>query len=1049
MIHWLVSQVVTGHCTNKAPHSDEIPDDLSRLEAVAARPVQQQFWLLQQLVPDVGVINIASKLGWQGPLDPRVLQDALYDLVCRHQYLRTTVEYRNEHLVQITHPPGAPAVELIDLQSVPLAERPATRDAVLREAAQRPMPIDLVPAIRCQVVRLDQHQHEVVLIVSHLISDGLSMGVLCADLMHACVARLQGRPATWKTGASVNLSHLPAEPDPEGQLPTIDLPCDFAPPATPTYRGQRLEFSLPAAATRQLVSFSRQHRVSPFVTWMSLVQTVIYAWTREPLIPVDFPMSGRDRSMRRCVGPFLQSATAELAADDTISFASLVQQNSQCVDSATGHARQAHGRRPKLLLDYQTALDKVKLTDAITVMPGELDNGVALAELRVGVRRRRRCFDIHIDFDTDRFAPTTARRFAAQLQQTLQLVTTHPETPLGQIEMLTEQDRQLVEQVNQTARPFDRRQLVDQAIQRRLSHTPGQLAMVDQRHSVSCEQLSRQVESICQDLRSRNIVRGDRVAILMDRSSQAVAAMIATMKCGAAFVPVDPVYPEPRRQQILEAADVRCIVTDAQHRHLVPPETAVVVDQVPLDESPKSSLLSDDLAQPSARNSDDVAYVLFTSGSTGTPKGVQVTHRNLANFLAAMDDLHDTPPEGCWLAVTSMSFDISLFELLWTLSRGLRVVIEQDPLGLTPGGQVRLARRMQEHHITHLQCTPALMQALLREPAVRDAVQRLDKLFVGGDVMPVELASDLSELVGGDVFNMYGPTETTIWSTAWRLPDDVSKVVIGRPLANTTVYVLDQHRRLLPPGIAGELYIGGEGVAAGYFRDTGQTRHRFVDCPGRGRLFRTGDRACMQESGEIEFLGRIDQQVKLDGHRIELGEIEHCLRQHPAVEDAVAVLIDTPQTKTLAAFVIASRNRSTQLDHHELLNHVRNRLPVWMVPAHMETLDKFPLTPSGKLDRRQLASWPRTPSGSSPGALQHDTGQNGRESPHVALAERVRHLVMDTLQLEQLPANARMADLDIAEIHGDFLPATPARRINYRCHGQRGGQRYSISNLAD
>ena len=999
----------------KRTTAEELPVE----QTAAARPLQQQFWLLQQMVPDVAVANIAAKLSWCGPLDLMVLQEALLDLVRRHVYLRTTVKYTGETLEQLTHPPQAIPIELIDLRSAPSDVRAARVQLALDKAAQVPLSADSVPWIRATAVRAAEQRFEIALVVSHLICDGLSMGILCAELMQAYAARLEGDAVQWTNQATVDLAPTvtaaAVATPPSGETPAMALPYDFPPPAAPSYRGQRLHLALSEAQTKALVALSRNQRVSPFVTWLSLLHTVAYRYSRQAELEIEIPMSGRDRGLRRAVGPLLQSATLQVRADDETTFAQLLQANALHVDRAGETIEHSAARRAQLLLDYQTALDEVSLTDQITVVPGELDNGAAIAELRLGVRRRRRHFEIHVDFDCDLFTAATAARFADHLQQVLTEVAQNPDVTLGDLNLLTPAERELIARVNRTERDYDDHGLVDQMFSDQVKRTSAAIAIVHDDVQLTYGQLDQRVQQMAGQLAANGVVRGDRVALLLDRGVDAIAAMLACLQRGAAFVPIDPGYPLHRQSLVLDRADPRCVVTTQTYAGRIPSEVPqlqlAAADGPPFGPAAPAGYQA--TLGTSDRRSHDIAYVLFTSGSTGEPKGVQVTHRNLANFFAGVDALQRDRAPGCWLALTSMSFDISIFELLWTLVRGFQVVIEDDPLGLAGGDSAALARRMRQHRVTHLQCTPALMQALLREPASRDAISALKKIFVGGDVMPVALAQDLSELVTGDVYNMYGPTETTIWSTAWRLNGD-GHVSIGQPLANTQVRVVDDAFRPVPVGVTGELLIGGDGVTAGYFRDAERTAERFIECSESGRMFRTGDLVRMQPDGSLQFLGRRDHQVKLDGHRLELGEIETVLRQHATVQEAVATLHQLPgEEKKIVAFVVASQaDDSTWPDEQRALwDSLRNQLPSYMVPAQIERLAQMPLTPAKKVDRQRLMTQPLGDQGTARESTP--TSQPSAVPSGSEVRRRVRHVVCDQLRLTEIPAGANLAELGV------------------------------------
>ncbi|MHB8383561.1 MAG: non-ribosomal peptide synthetase, partial [Candidatus Binataceae bacterium] len=351
-----------------------------------------------------------------------------------------------------------------------------------------------------------------------------------------------------------------------------------------------------------------------------------------------------------------------------------------------------------------------------------------------------------------------------------------------------------------------------------------------------------------------------------------------------------------------------------------------------------------------------LAYLIYTSGSTGMPKGVMVEHCNVVNLFAGMDRVIGSE-KGVWLAVTSISFDISVLELLWTLTRGFTVVLQTGEDGLAATGDYSIAAQLTRHRVTHFQCTPTLARALIRSSETLSAMKRLRKLFLGGEALPLSLANQLSEALDAEIFNMYGPTETTVWSTTHALTKAADSVPIGRPIANTRIYILDEDGALAPIGAAGELYIGGAGVTRGYWRRPDLTAERFIFNPFDPErpefLYRTGDLARYCDNGEIEFIGRTDQQVKIRGFRIELGEIETVLGAHPAVHEAVAVARrDRADNPLLAAYIVAKPGRT--ISPQELKTYVGQKLPEYMIPSVITFLDAMPLTPNGKTDRNAL-----------------------------------------------------------------------------------------------
>jgi amino acid adenylation domain-containing protein len=522
----------------------------------------------------------------------------------------------------------------------------------------------------------------------------------------------------------------------------------------------------------------------------------------------------------------------------------------------------------------------------------------------------------------------------------------------GPSPIASDQDR-LVEW-NRTAVVYDSEKCVHDLFDEQALRTPEKTALICRDQTLTYAGLRKRAGQLAGHLRRLGVGRETIVAISMERSLDMMVALLGVLKAGGAYLPLDPAFPPDRVAFMLRDSATRVILTKGRLKDRLADSSAIVVDLDESDSDDDATDTSEMLALDSPASS--LAYLMYTSGSTGTPKGVMVEHRNVVSFFVGMDRVIGTE-QGVWLAVTSISFDISVLELLWTLSRGFTVVLQTGKNGLAATGKYSIAAQIVRHRVTHFQCTPTLARSLIRFPETLSAMKLLQKLLLGGEAFPLSLANQLGEAIGADIFNMYGPTETTVWSTTHKLARTVGSVPIGRPIANTRVYIVDEQGMLAPIGAAGELYIGGAGVTRGYWRRPDLTAEKFVVNPFEPdrseMLYRTGDLARYRDNGEIEFIGRTDQQVKVRGFRIELGEIETVLGAHPAVQEAVVVArrdrADNPQ---LAGYVVPKPGPG--INEQELKAHARKKLPEYMIPSVISFLSAMPLTPNGKTDRKAL-----------------------------------------------------------------------------------------------
>jgi len=523
----------------------------------------------------------------------------------------------------------------------------------------------------------------------------------------------------------------------------------------------------------------------------------------------------------------------------------------------------------------------------------------------------------------------------------------------------------LLDKWNDTRTDFRSDVCIGRWFEEQVERTPDRAAVIFRGQQLSYRELNDKAGRLARRLRELGAGPEVIVGISVERSLEMMVGLLGILKAGAAYMPLDPAFPVERTQFMLEDSRSPILVTEQRLVTQFPEARARLVPVRSVWDGPPAPQ-----SAPSGVESHNLAYVIYTSGSTGTPKGVMIEHRQVSNFFAGMDQVIGPEP-GVWLAVTSISFDISVLELFWTLARGFTVVLQAESEKLTAGGDYSLPAQIRSYQVTHLQCTPSMARFLVSNKESLQSLRGLRKLMLGGEALPPGLAAQLRAAVSGEIFNLYGPTETTVWSAAHHIARDETPVPIGRPIANTRIYILDAHLELAPPGAPGELFIAGAGVTRGYLNRPDLTAEKFLPDTIRGgspeRMYRTGDLARYRFNGDIEFLGRIDNQVKILGFRIEPEEIEAILGQHPDVR-AVAVVAreDVPGEKRLVAYVVP---REQQIAAADLRAYAHDRLPAHMAPSDFVLMDALLYTPNRKVDKKALAALGAPRPGSAPAEI--------------------------------------------------------------------------------
>ncbi|RKH11913.1 amino acid adenylation domain-containing protein, partial [Corallococcus sp. CA053C] len=934
---------------------------------------QQRLWFLEQLEPGAARYNIPGALRLEGPLDVAALERSFEQLIQRHEALRTTFEARDGQPVQRVAATARAPFAVVDLEPVPALERWETARRLAVEDARRPFALEQGPLLRVTLIRLERQEHLLVVTLHHLVSDGWSMGVLLRELSALYAADGSGQ-ALPEPSLQFGDTLPPREElragltDPRlawwherlaGAPLALELPTDRPRPPVQTHHGATWPVRLPRELSGAIRALCHREGVTPFMLLLAAFQTQLHRYTGQTDLCMGTAIAGRNRAeLRDLIGLFFNLVVMRTDLSGDPSFRVLLGRARETALGAYAHQEAPFDQVVELLRPERSQRHS-PLFQVLFVLQGEpgtprlpglksslvdVHTGTSAYELSLLLNDTAEGFTGALEYNTDLFDAATAERMVGHLHTLLEGLVAAPDRRLSELPLLAAAERQRVlRDWNQTGLPHRDDVDVPTLFEEQARRTPDAVAVCFQDASLTYRELDARASRVAARLQALGVGREARVGLCVERSLDLMVGLLGVLKAGAAYVPLDPSYPRERLALVLEDTGAPVLVTQQHLLEALPHPGAVLLLDEP--EAPSAREVSRQAPTP-----ESTAYVIYTSGSTGRPKGVAVNHRNVLNFFAAMDARLEVPAPGTWLAVTSISFDISVLELLWTLARGFTVVVAREVVAEALAGEIR------RHGVTHLQCTPSLARALLQEPSARPALSTLRQWLVGGEALDPSLAVELARTVPS-ALNMYGPTETTVWSSAHRLVTADGSVPIGTPLANTALYILNASLEPCPVGVAGELYIGGAGVVRGYLHRPELTAERFIPDPFGGsagaRLYRTGDLTSWRADGTVEYLGRGDHQVKVRGFRIELGEIEAVLGRHPSVSQAVvSARADAGGDKQLVAYVVPARGEA--LDVSTLRAFAQQSLPGYMVPGVFVRLDAFPLTPNGKVDRKAL-----------------------------------------------------------------------------------------------
>ena len=975
------------------PANLPIPEVASAFERIPLSYAQERQWFLWQMDPQSAAYNIPSALRLRGELDVEALSASLGAIVERHQSLRTVfVEdeqldgFRQQVLASVDVPVPVTLAGDDDAQ--------AQIRAFVESETQQPFDLRNGPLLRARLLRLAADDHVLTLTIHHVAADGWSMRVLVEELIALYGARRQGIEATLPdlpiqyADYAIWQRHWLEAGERERQLEywmarlgggqsVLELPTDRQRPALPSYRGARHELQLPQALGRQLQALAQREGTTLFMLLLASFQALLHRYSGQDEIRVGVPVANRNRvETERLIGFFVNTQVLRADLDAQMPFLDLLQQTRVAALGAQSHQdlpfeQLVEALQPERSLShsplFQAMYNHQNLGSAGRQSLAAQLPGLSVEDLSWGAHSAQ--FDLTLDtyeseqgvhaeftYATDLFEAATVERLARHWRNLLEAVVAEPRSRRGDLPLLDAEERAtLLQRSRLPASEYPAGQGVHRLFEAQAGLTPDAPALLFGEERLSYAELNALANRLAWRLREEGVGSDVLVGIALERGVPMVVALLAVLKAGGAYVPLDPQYPADRLQYMIDDSGLRLLLSQQS-----------VLARLPQSDG-LQSLLLDDLERlvhgypaenpdlPEAP--DSLCYAIYTSGSTGQPKGVMVRHRALTNFVCSIARQPGMLARDRLLSVTTFSFDIFGLELYVPLARGASVLLASREQAQDPEALLDLVERQG---VTVLQATPATWRMLCDSERVD--LLRGCTLLCGGEALAEDLAARMRGL-SASTWNLYGPTETTIWSARFRLGEE-ARPFLGGPLENTALYILDSEMNPCPPGVAGELLIGGDGLARGYHRRPGLTAERFLPDPfaaDGSRLYRTGDLARYRADGVIEYLGRIDHQVKIRGFRIELGEIETRLLEQDSVREAVVVAQPGVAGPTLVAYLVPTEAALVDAEsarQQELRSALKNSLlavlPDYMVPAHMLLLENLPLTPNGKINRKAL-----------------------------------------------------------------------------------------------
>lgn len=960
---------------------NKIPKRNGTEETIPLSFSQERLWFLSQLESESVFYNEAGAVELVGKLDVHALEQSLQEIIRRHEVLRTIFIAHEGRVQQYIVPELKVVLGHKDLQMLSSHQRIDETKQCMIDEANRSFDLSSGPLIRFLLIQLTLEKQVLVVVLHHIIADGWSVKILVHELSAIYSAFCTGRPsplpelpiqyadyACWQRERMQDSvlnkqldywkKHLQGSPS------LLELPTDFPRPTKLKHFGAKYHFNISRETTAALSQLGKNHGVTLFMTLAAAYAVLLSRYTHQEDICIGYPIVNRSHpELQVLIGFFANTLVQRIDLSGNPSFTELlVRVKKGCLEA------QAHQDLPfeKLVEElapermmshnplFQVFINQASFDEQLR-MPGiemtevEVEMESSKFDLTLDVREKNGTLTGWFEYNIQLFKESTIARWTGHLQQLLKNVAVIADRPISTLLILSEQEReQLLFHWNATSKVYPHDLCIHQLIEERAELQPNAVAVVFEDQSLTYHQLNAKANQLAHFLHAQGVGPEVLVGVCIERSLEMIIGLVAVLKANGAYVPIDPRYPSEHIAHMLEDAKLQIVLTQEELQGLLPTQTNrtnLDMQRWIAEEESTDNLIN-------TISSQNLAYVIYTSGSTGKPKGVGVTHRNVVHSTLARLDYYQVPVNG-FLLLSSIAFDSSVAGIFGTLCQGSRLVLSTEDAVFDP---LNLANMIASQEISHLLTVPSLYESILQQITFEKG-KSLRQVIVAGESCKKSLVElHHNRLPHVELFNEYGPTETTVWCSVSKCEvNDDTVVPIGHAITNTRIFLLDTYLNLVPVGVIGELYIGGEGLARGYLNRADVTADRYIPDPSResgNRLYRTGDLARYREDGNIEYVGRTDHQVKIRGFRIELGGIESMLLQHPSVREAVVVAReDIPGNKRLVAYVVGDRSK---IGVDDIRSYLTERLPSYMLPAAFVFLDQLPLSANRKVDRKAL-----------------------------------------------------------------------------------------------